>query len=180
MKKIIILLLGITALNSCTIYGLTSDFAKLSDDQKNLISQNTDFSNLKPKNIYVINGSELKNELKNNEKSLVYIFTNGCKASSCLPMSTYESYAKENNYDLYLVMSGYGMLNETLQQKFESPLYTIDYDHYGTKYRSTAWKRLENDLRNKPRDFKAKPYEGNLFFFEKDKLVKVLAELPSS
>ena len=179
MKKILFALFGTILLNSCTIYGLTNDYSKLTDDEKSLINTKTDFSNLKSKNIYVINGAELKNELRKNENSLVYIFTNGCTSKTCLPMSTYESYAKENNYNLYLVMSGYGNLYATTQQRFDSPLFTIDYDYYDTKYRSTAWNRLENDLRNKPKDFKTKPYEGNLFFFKKDKLIKVLKELPT-
>jgi hypothetical protein len=179
MKKILFALFGTLLLNSCTIYGLTNDYSKLTDDEKSLIHTKTDFLNLKSKNIYVINGTELKTELKKNEKSLVYIFTNGCTSKSCMPMSTYESFAKENNYKLYLVMSGYGHLYSTTQQRFDSPLFTIDYGYYDTKYRSTAWDRLENDLRNKPKKFKTKSFEGSLFFFERDKLVKVLNELPT-
>ena len=45
-------------------------------------------------------------------------------------MSTFESFAKKHNYKLYLVMSGYGNLDYTLQQEFESPLFTINYEYY--------------------------------------------------
>lgn len=77
-------------------------------------------------------------------------------------------------------MSGYGNLDYTLQQEFESPLFTINYEYYNTKYRSYAMNRLENDLRNRSIDFKIKDkdYEGNLFFFEGEKLIKVSYELP--
>lgn len=177
MKKHTLLLFSILALSSCTIVGLTNDFSKLTDEEKNLIVTNTDFLDLKNKKIHVVNGQDLKNEFKKNEKSMVYIFTNGCPSDYCLPMNSYENYAVENNYKLYLVMSGYGNLQSALQQNFNSPLFAIDYSYYDTKFRSVAVRKLENDLRGRPLNYKEKIYEGNIFFFEKDKLVKVVQEL---
>lgn len=177
-KTILLLLFSSLLLNSCRFYGLTNDYSTLTNEEKQLIGHCTSFHNLKPKKIYVINGEQLRDELSNNDSSMVYIFTNGCPSELCLPMSVYENYAKENNFKLYLIMTGYARLQETLQQKFESPLFAIDYDYYETKYRSRAVRKFENDLRERPLDFKDKNYEGNILFFKKDKLVQVVNELP--
>lgn len=165
-------------LSSCRFYGITNDYSELSDEEKRLIDTCASFDNLESKKIYVVNGEQLKNEFRNNENSMVYIFTNGCPSELCLPMSVYENYAKENNFKLYLIMTGYARLQETLQQKFESPLFAINYDYYKTKYRSTAVRKFENDLRGRPLDFKDKNYEGNILFFRKGKFVQVVNELP--
>lgn len=177
-KNILLYLSLFVLLSSCRFYGITNDYSTLSNEEKQLIDTCVSFDNLEPKKIYVINGKQLKNEIKNNENSMVYIFTNGCPSEYCFPMSVYESYAKENDIKLYLVMTGYASLQETLQQKFESPLFAIDYDYYETKYRSTAVRKFENDLRERPSDFKDKNYEGNILFFKKDKLIEVMNELP--
>lgn len=177
MKKLA-LIINLIFISSCTINGITNDFGKLSEEQKSIIQKANSFEQLNPNYIYSIDASSLKEELKKNDKSLVYSFANGCSSKYCLPLAVYESFAENNGYKLYLVMVGFSNLNQTLNQKPESQLYCIDYDSYNTKYRNSAVKRFENELRNLPLDYKEKEFQGSLFFFEKDQFIEIRKELP--
>lgn len=178
--KIILCILFCLSLASCTVYGLTNDYKKLSETEKTQIVPLKDFSRVDQTKVYKISGQQLKTELAKHPKSLVYIFTNGCTSQYCLPMSNYERFAKENNYKLFLVMEGYGSLSKTTIQRsevFQEPLYSIDNDSYNSWYSVRYHRLFENELRGIEK--KAKPnWEGNLFFFNFDKLEKVTNELP--
>jgi hypothetical protein len=172
--------ISLISLTSCTVYGVTNDYKKLSDEEKAQIVPLKDFSTVDNTKIYKINGQQLKAELAKHPKSLVYIFTNGCTSQYCLPMSNYERFAKENNYKLFLVMEGYAKLNKTTEQRsevFQEPLYSIDNDAYNSWYSIRYHRLFENELRGIER--KSKPeWEGSLYFFNYDKLEKVTSELP--
>lgn len=173
-------IVSLISLTSCTVYGVTNDYKKLSETEKTQIVPLKNFSDLDNTKIYKINGQQLKTELAKHPKSLVYIFTNGCTSKYCLPMSNYERFAKENNYKLFLVMEGYAQLQKTTEQRsevFKEPLYSIDNDSYNSWY-SVRYQRLfANELRGIEK--KAKPeWEGSLYFFNYDKLEKVTRDLP--
>lgn len=178
MKKILLSTLLTLIVLSCSVQGVTNDYGKLTPEQKKLIIDLNSFDNLKTDYIYKISGNQLKEELKNHTKSLVYIFKNGCTSKMCKPMMIYENYAKENGYKLFLVMNGYANLSETLNQPYSSTLFSVNNEYYKSNYRNTYQRYFENEISNKPLDFKSKEYLGNLFFFEKNILVKVLHELP--
>lgn len=178
MQRLILAGSAFFLLTACQVVGLTSDYEKLSSEQKQLIQPYTTTTELTPKHIYTISGQELKKQIEKEDRAMVYLFTNGCTSKECLPMSTYETFAARTGNTLYLVMSGFGKLDHTLAQRFESPLYAIDYQPYQTKIRNTAWIRFQNDLLGRPSDYKEKSYQGNLFFFEHGKLVKILHQLP--
>ncbi|MFL9835584.1 hypothetical protein [Chryseobacterium terrae] len=178
--KIILSILLCFSLASCTVYGVTNDYKKLSNEQKNTIVPLEDFEKTEQNYVYKINGQQLKTELSKHPKSVVYIFTNGCKSAYCLPMSNYERFAKENGYKLFLVMEGYGELQQTTKQRsevFTEPLFSIDNDHYNSWYSIRFHRLFENELRGIAK--KSKPeWEGNLYFFKYDKLEKITRELP--
>ncbi|SMC88592.1 hypothetical protein [Moheibacter sediminis] len=165
-------------LNSCTIQGLTNDYGKLTNGQKSLILPLKSFENLENGKIYSLNSTQLKEELQKHPKSIVYVFTNGCKTKHCLPTNIYKSYAEANNYKLFLVMNGYANLDETLDQMAELPYYSIDNEFYGVSNRNKYTTYFENELMNLPKDYKHKEYLGNLFFFEKGEFKNVYIELP--
>lgn len=180
--KYFLLIISLFALQACTLYGFTNDYKKLSESEKATVLPLKSFNETDSEHIYKINGVQLKSELKKHPKSLVYIFSNGCTSTLCLPMSNYENFARDNNYKLFLVMEGFGHLQKTVQQRsdvFTAPLYAIDNDFYNSWYSEKFHRYFENDLRGIER--KAKPqWSGNLYFFEYDKLVKVTRELPNS
>lgn len=178
--KIILTILFSLLLTSCTVYGWSNDFKKLSGEQQNSIVTVQSFENTNSQNIYKITGNQLKEELKKHPKSLVYIFTNGCVSKYCLPMSNYERFAKDNNYKLFLVMNGYGQLEETTKQRsevFTEPLYAINNEAYNSNTRWKYSRYFENELRGIDRKSKPK-WEGSLYFFNYDKLEKVMQDLP--
>ncbi|PIE50343.1 MAG: hypothetical protein CSA38_03875 [Flavobacteriales bacterium] len=177
MKKYYFLFfLPLVVLTQCTVYGFTNDYKKLSDREKTLIHSFTNMESVQPKHIYKINALQLRNELKKNEKSLVYVFTNGCSSDLCRPMIAYENYAKENGYTLFLVMTGYGHLNQTLVQNFNSPLFAIDNDFYDSSIRFKYCKKFENQLEGKPINAKQE-YKGSIYIFQKDKLIEIKRDI---
>lgn len=76
-------LFAVFSMQSCAVYGLTNDYTKLDAETQKHIHKLTDFSHLKDKEIYEISGLQLKNELAKNDKSIVYIFVNGCSSKLC-------------------------------------------------------------------------------------------------
>lgn len=173
----VILLLFFLA--SCSIQGLTNDYGKLSKKEKQTIVPLESFNNLNVDKIYKINGRQLRVELAKHEKSLVYIFKNGCTSDSCNPMYVYENYAKTNGYKLFLVMDGYANLNETTEQRinFSSPLFSIDNEFYESNNRNKYSRYFENDLQGVATLSKQKEYLGDLYFFNKDELEKIKQNL---
>jgi hypothetical protein len=180
MKKIILFLFITLIVTSCRVQGLTNDLGKLNEDEKMKIIELSSFDNLDNKFIYKINGLQLNEELKKHPKSIVYIFKNGCTSKQCYPLFTYENYAKNNGYKLFLVMDGYADLYETLEQPFTSILFSINNEYYNSKYRITYSRYFENEITNKPREEKRKDYLGNIYFFKFNNLEKIVNDLPKN
>lgn len=178
--KIILTILLFLSLTSCTVYGVTNDYKKLSDKEKTTIVALESFDQTDNQHVYKINGQQLKTELAKHPKSLVYIFTNGCTSQYCLPMSNYEKFAKENGYKLFLVMNGFGNLDETTGQRsqvFTEPLFAIDNDTYNSWYRTKYSRYFKNDLKGLETKSKTE-WDGGLYFFSYDKFEKATLELP--
>ncbi len=180
MKKIFTLIVFSFLLLSCGISGLTNDYSKLKEEDKSRIVTLENFGDYNTERIYKISGKQLRSEIAKHEKSLVYIFKNGCTSDLCRPMHVYENYAKQNGYELFLVMNGYGKLDDTFGQRnnFTSQLFSINTDLYDSKYRSVYSRMFENELLKKDINYKSKEYLGNLFFFEGSRLDKIARDLP--
>lgn len=168
--------------SSCAIQinGLTNDYNKLNPDEKHLISKLEDFKIVEDGKIYLINAEQLKSEMKNHPKSLVYVFANGCVSKFCLPMNVYMNYAQNHGYQLYLVMDGFNNLNHTLDQDADTPYFAIDNEYYDVSSRTKYSNYFENELMDLPKETKHKEYLGNLYFFENGKFIKVEKELPKN
>jgi len=180
MKKIYCLLAVIIFFQSCSIQiiGITNDYKKLDSNAKNIIKSINSFDSLSIGQIYKINALQLKEEIAKHQKSIVYLFVNGCSSEHCKPLIFYENYAKNNGYNLYLVMDGYGNLYEATKQNISSPLFAIDGDYYGTIYREVYTRYFYNQLIGKPMKEKYKEFLGTIFFFKYDKLEKIVNDLP--
>ena len=167
LKNGLFLLFVFTSIFSCSIAGITNDYGKLSDKEKEFIIPFRDFKSVKNNRVYSINGVQLKNELKENDKSLVVFFANGCKAKSCVPLNNYVYYANKNNLKLYLIMGGYENLYETLVQKVDAPLFSIDNEYYNSTFRGRYIAKFTMDLLGYEADFT----KGLIYKFKKDSLV---------
>jgi hypothetical protein len=177
MKNVFFVLSILVSVSSCKIEGLTNDYDQLKEDQKKKIVALPSFKDQNWDMIYRITGAQLKDELKNHERSMVYIFKNGCTSTYCKPMSNYVDHAKAHNYKLFLVMNGYCNLDQTTDQYPKDQLYSIDNDHYGQKKRMTYIKSFINDMLGKPLTEKEGKFMGNIYFFTRDKLDTIVNEL---
>lgn len=182
MRDLGVLLLFLISLSSCVVIGLTSDYGKLSGEQRQLIVPLVDFDGAKPGKIYKVNAAQLKENISKHPKSIVYVFSVGCGSHENTPLSVFEKFAKENGYHLYLVLTGYSELDKVLEQNFESPLFSIDDKYYKTRYRHLYERYFTNELMGIT--LKAKYTErehfGMIYFYDYGQLVKVLNELPEN
>ena len=178
MKKIFILFILIIA-QSCQMRGLTNDFGKLSANDKAKIVKLKTFENLNLNSVYKINGLQLKEEMLKYNNAIVYEFTNGCTSEFCRPLSVYENFAEKHHYKLFLVMNGFGAIEETIEQRHNQPLFAIDGDYYHKWFRATYTRYFLNELLGKPLKTKEGEYLGSIYFFTKGKLDKILMDLPN-
>ena len=118
-KWIVTLTMG-CILTSCIQIIRGNAYQYLTDDEKAGVHQLDTFENLEKNYIYEITAEQLLKELANHPKSLVYIFTSGCSSETCLPLKTIESYAEENELQLFLILTGYSGLKHTFQQEFNN------------------------------------------------------------
>lgn len=182
MKKLLFYCIISLFSNSCQVCGVTYDYDKLTDAQLTLLAPFTSFEEAVPGKVYEINAGLLKEEMKRQPKSLVYIFANGCSSSHCRPLSVFKDYADKNCYDLYLVISGCWDLEKTFKQNIDLPLYTINPAYYNTKYSLTYLRKFENELMGIPIETKRKDrkMDGSLFFYNYGILDTVSYDLPDS
>jgi len=170
MKRFSILFFSFFIFSSCGINGITNDFDELSDSEKMMVTQLSSFNNLNNDLIYEISGSQLLEELKSKDKSLVYIFANGCSSNLQNYLDQIEYYAEEYGYNLYLVMSGFSRLEATTSQSLNSPLFAISAEQYETKKSRKYLNAFRKDLGYD--DFVSEHgRHGAYMFFEGDSLV---------
>lgn len=180
MKKFFTLFSLLFLLNSCGLIvmnGLSDDYNKLNEQQKEMVVSFRPNLPTDENKIYVINAPELKTELKKYPKALVYTFANACSSEFCKPLYFYENWAKRNDYKIFLIMASYANIEETLSQNCKNQLYVIDSNYYGNGPFGKHVTCFDNELQGLDRNAKDKTV-GNLFFFENGEFVKNLRELP--
>jgi len=172
MKHIYILLLLL--FSSCLIRftGITNDYDLLTESQKSKIKKLNDFNSLEKDHIYELTGPQLLNELKKYDKSLVYYFANGCSAEDCLPLQIIANYAAEFDYNLFLIMSGYGGLKHTEDQNIYAPLFCINTDYYKSNKSKIYAANFKTDI-GLTEYLGDNIFLGSYLFYEKDKLIDV-------
>lgn len=165
-------------MSSCLIQfvGIHNDYDLLSQQEKERIKKLKSFNDVKKQFIYEINAKQLLKELYTHKKSLVYIFTNGCKSENCLPISNIERFAENNDYKLFLIMNGYYNLDKTTSQQFNNPLFSINSGYYG----STKKKEYLTDFRKELGYYdvaKDDKFPYSYMFFAKDSLIEIKDQL---
>lgn len=165
-KSISSVLVSCTLLSCIQVRGLTDDYNKLTAEQKTLVQPFRSNTILTKGKVYKINATELLEELREYPKAIVYIFTVGCPADSCLPLPVYEAYARANGYKIFFVMTSYKDLDEALDEPISEPLFVIDSDYYGKKYFRKYVDYFKNELQGRDRKSKEVVYDGGIHFFE--------------
>jgi len=177
MKKFFFSILIFSIFNSCQVWGLSSDYKKLSFNYKSRIVALDSFENLKPNLIYKINGKQLSEELKKYPKALVYVFTS--VKNTKIKLERYVQYANENNYKLFLVMDGYMNLDDTLTQHnnfYSIPLFSIDNQYYNSNNKLKYVTYFETDLLQLKEGYYSKCF-CCAYSFENGKFIKIINEI---
>jgi len=180
MSKIFPLLGLLILCSSCiTITGLTSDYKKLDPALHAYLATYEEGKDTLYNRVYSITGEQIRQQMEQHDKILVYTFANGCSSSTCYPLATFKRWADENGYKLYLVTTGYGNLSSTLSQEIDLPLYVINYKAYKTNMRGKYTNRFLLDLLQNEADPKAIANDqyASLYAFEKGKLTQITGDL---
>ncbi|WP_353159689.1 hypothetical protein [Myroides odoratus] len=181
MKYKLLALAGLALLcSSCiTIYGVTSDYKKLDPAIHPYLATYEEGKDTLPNRVYSITGEQIRHQMEQHDKILVYTFANGCSGPTCYPLATFKRWAEENGYKLYLVTTGYGALDTTLSQEIDLPLYIVNYKAYNTNMNGKCNNRFLMDLLQNEPNPKAivKGKYASLYAFEKGKLTQVSSDL---
>lgn len=155
------------------VYGIRSGYAYLSREERaRIVFSRNKLRDLdealdrvhREKKILCINGAELRVALASKPKALVYIFTEGCTSSSCLPLSTIGAYAHKIGAAPYYV--AIDLMPELLRRT--EPILSIDYTHYGTKWHDSFYEAFVKDLTGRSTDEE----HFNLVLFERGRIVR--------
>lgn len=155
------------------VYGIRSGYAYLSREERaRIVFSRNKLRDLdealdrvhRDKKILCVNGAELRATLASKPKALVYLFTEGCTSSSCLPLSTIGAYAHKIGAAPYYVAIDLmpGLLRRT------EPILSIDYTHYGTKWHDSFYAAFVKDLTGRSTDEE----DFNLILFERGRIVR--------
>ena len=181
MKYKLLALAGLALLcSSCiTIYGVTSDYKKLDPALHPYLATYEEGKDTLHNRVYAITGEQIRQQMEQHDKILVYTFTNSCVGSTCYPLATFKRWADENGYKLFLVTTGYGALGTTLSQQIDLPLYIVNYKAYNTNMHGKCNNRFLMDLLQNEPNPKAvvKDKYANLYAFEKGKLTQISGDL---
>ena len=156
------------------VYGIRSGYAYRSHEERaRIIFSRNQLRDLdktldrvhREKKILCVNGAELRAALASKPKALVYLFTDGCTSSGCLPLSSIGAYAHKIGAEPYYVAIDLtpGLLKRT------EPILSIDYTHYGTKWHDSFYEAFAKDLTGHTTDEKY----FDLVLFEKGRIVSL-------
>ncbi|MFC6269598.1 hypothetical protein [Frigoriflavimonas asaccharolytica] len=122
-------------------------------------------------NVYITNGKQLSNCLKNKEKSLIYIWGPKCTSKICIPLDIVQKICTKKNIKLYIVAEYYD--SEMMDKKYniEYPIFGIDTEYYKTNVTKKYLNSFLNDLSAEIQ------VENRYLYFEEGKFVKSYEDL---
>lgn len=180
MAKSLALLFLLLLCSSCIqIAGLTSDYKKLDPAAHSHISTYEVGKDTLPNHFYTITGEQIRQQFEQQEKVLVYLFSNGCSGPTCYPLATFKRWADENGYKIYFVATSYNNLGATYIQQVNMPLYIVNHKAYNSNMYGKYNKRFRLDLLQNEADAQAlvKGNYSDLFAFENGKLTQHTRDL---
>lgn len=179
VKRLIFLLLAAVGLTSCVqVRGIGDDYKYLTIDEKSRVVPFKTGMTMQKGTVYKTNADELLKEIEKYPKAFVYLFTPLCSSDACLPLNIYESYAEDNDYKVFFVLSSYKDMGVALKEPISEPLFVIDSDYYGHKLFCKYVDYFENELQGVDKKQKLTKFH-NLFFYENGVFVGGRTYLPS-
>lgn len=178
MSKNIVYIIIVIFFSSCiitTIPGFYSGYSELSEQEKNnIVFTEPDFDICNLQNdgkIYAINGTQLRNCILKEPKSLVYIWSPNCQSENCYSVDLVQEFCEKNGFAFFLISEYYDIekLKIDKSKLKQYPMFSINEKYYKTRYCNRYSTLFVKDLLSDQifkRDYKFSRY----FIFENGKL----------
>ena len=156
MKKIFILFFIIQTIISCKINGnlkgLLSNYNNSNSEKPEIFyhsKQNEDISNIKlvsPAKIIIINGKQIKKQIENYQKTLIYIWRPNCRGILCIPPELIQKNCDLKKIELFIVSEYYDNKQMEINYNLKNPIYGIDVDYYNSNITTNYIAKFKFDL----------------------------------
>lgn len=179
MLKFFVFLTILLFFNSCVITytpGFYSGYSRLTDKEKSLII----FSQIKndicsfqnEAKIIAITGTQLKDCISTQNKSLVYFWSPNCFSDRCYSINLIQDYCINNNLTFFIVAEYYDFakMRQEIDKLEFFPLFSINEKYYKTQYCNKYNKLFKKDLL-KNQNYQKNVLHSNIFVFENGKLL---------
>jgi hypothetical protein len=155
-NKLLILILLSFFINSCTIKGnfkgLYSYYENTKKEKQELfinldVNDSVCVNESKPKDkIYIINGSQLKDCLRKNKKSIVYVWDLKCKSKICYPLELIQSHCNKNNLSLFIIAEYYDAEIMSYKYDINKNILAVDTKYYKSNLVSNYMDKFLKDI----------------------------------
>ena len=88
----------------------------------------------------------MKECLKKNEKSIVYLWSPKCKSDVCFPLEIIQSFCSKNNLSLFIVSEYYDAEMMASKYDLERNILAVDTKHYKANLVSSYVNRFMKDI----------------------------------
>lgn len=96
--------------------------------------------------IYIVNGTQLKECLNKNKKSIVYLWSPKCKSEVCFPLEIIQAFCSKNNLSLFIVSEYYDAEMMEIKYDLERNILAVDTKYYKTNLVSSYVNRFMKDV----------------------------------
>lgn len=141
------------------------------------VDEKTSICNLdNDQRIYSITAAHLLSCMKENESSIVYLWSPNCHGSACISLKAAEDYCRKNNSRLYIITEYYDPEKIRIQNNAGVPILSVNHQYYKTDYCNKYMRLFTKELiRN--RKLSQEDLLNRFFVFKKDSLAGTRKEL---
>ncbi|WP_297334058.1 hypothetical protein [Flavobacterium sp.] len=112
--------------------------------------------------VYIINGLQLKDCLKDYKKAIVYIWDPHCASEQCISPTLLQQYCNEQDTELFVVAEYYDGKEMAQFYDINHPIFGIDTEYYKTNFTDRYTRLFSEDLAIKA----AKDSYSRMHYFE--------------
>lgn len=156
--------------DSCSIQGSLGGFRseyKQSKDSLKLLfwddNQSCIHNNIAHDVLQVIDGSDLKKCLQDNDKSVVYLWNPNCPGSLCFPLNYIQEKCDSAGYELFVVAKYFDVEIPEKIYRTKNTIFAINTLHYKSQIMSIYLKRFLKDLIGENKSSNVLIFEKNNF-----------------
>lgn len=156
MKNVFIFSIIVFITTSCTIkgsfQGLFSYYKKVEKDNPTLLKKVTNTETICSRvysdscKVLLLNGKELGECIKNEDKTILYLWAGNCSSPYCYGLDRVQAYCKNRGIKLYVVADYYDEELMSAIYNLEFPIVGIDTKYYKTNFTSSYRKKFLADL----------------------------------